>query len=63
MRWEDTNTQICSIARACSIFGDRWTLLIIRQIFMGLRRFSEIQISLKISKHRLTYGCPAKSPH
>ncbi|WP_100656190.1 winged helix-turn-helix transcriptional regulator [Alteromonas flava] len=54
MRWEDINTQTCSIAKASSVFGDRWTLLIIRQMFFGLRRFSEIQKSLGITKHRLT---------
>jgi DNA-binding HxlR family transcriptional regulator len=54
MRWQDTNTQTCSIARSMSIFGDRWTLLVIRQIFMRIRRFSEIQSSLGIPKHRLS---------
>ncbi|MEM7358173.1 MAG: helix-turn-helix domain-containing protein [Pseudomonadota bacterium] len=54
MRWQDTNTQTCSITRSLSIFGDRWTLLVIRQIFMRIRRFSEIQASLGISKHRLS---------
>jgi DNA-binding HxlR family transcriptional regulator len=54
MRWEDTNSQTCSIARSLAIFGDTWTLLVIRQIFMQIRRFSEIQLSLGITKHRLT---------
>lgn len=54
MKWEDINTQICSIARTLSVVGDRWTLLIIRDVFMGLRRFSEIQSSLEITKHRLS---------
>ncbi|MFT5573720.1 MAG: DNA-binding HxlR family transcriptional regulator [Cryomorphaceae bacterium] len=54
MRWQDTNTQTCSIARSMSVFGDRWTLLVIRQIFMRIRRFSEIQSSLGIPKHRLS---------
>lgn len=54
MRWEDTNEQTCSIARSVSVFGDRWTLLIVRQIFMRMRKFSEIQASLDINKHRLS---------
>ncbi len=53
MRWENTNEQTCSITRSMSIFGDRWTLLVIRQVFMRIRRFSEIQKSLGITKHRL----------
>ncbi|WP_100642083.1 winged helix-turn-helix transcriptional regulator [Alteromonas facilis] len=54
MRWEDISEQTCSIAKASSVFGDRWTLLIVRQLFLGLRRFSDIQKSLGITKHRLT---------
>lgn len=54
MRWQDTHSQPCSIARSMSIFGDRWTLLIIRQVFMGIRKFSSIQTSLGLSKHRLS---------
>jgi len=54
MRWQDTNNQTCSIAKSMSIFGDRWTILVIRQIFMRIRRFSEIQSSLGITKHRLS---------
>jgi len=54
MRWEEIDTQACSIARALVIFGDRWTLLIIRDAFMRVRRFSEFQKSLGITKHRLS---------
>ena len=54
MKWDEINTQTCSIARSMSIFGDRWTLMIIRQLFMRIRRFSLIQKSLGISKHRLS---------
>jgi len=54
MRWEEVNTQTCSIARAISVFGDRWTMLILREIFLRVRRFSELQRSLGISKHRLS---------
>ena len=54
MRWEEVSTQACSIGKASSVFGDLWTLLIVRQIFFGLKRFSEIQKSLGITKHRLT---------
>ena len=35
--------QICSIARTLEIVGDRWTLLIIRDLFMGLTKFSEFR--------------------
>jgi DNA-binding HxlR family transcriptional regulator len=46
--------QNCSIARALEIVGERWTLLIIRDAFLGLRRFDEFQESLGISRNVLT---------
>lgn len=33
--------QICPVARTLDIVGDRWTLLIVRDMIMGLSRFSE----------------------
>jgi len=54
MRWEEIDGQVCSIARALAIFGDRWTLLIIRDAFRRVRRFSDFQKSLGITKHRLS---------
>ena len=54
MRWEDIDSQVCSMARGLAIFGDRWTLLIIRDAFRRVRRFSDFQKSLGITKHRLS---------
>ena len=38
--------QTCPIAQALDIVGDRWTLLIVRDLFLGQRRFSELLASL-----------------
>jgi DNA-binding HxlR family transcriptional regulator len=46
--------QNCSIARALEIVGERWTLLIVRDAFLGRRRFDEFQESLGISRNVLT---------
>jgi DNA-binding HxlR family transcriptional regulator len=46
--------QNCSIARALEIVGERWTLLIIRDAFLGLRRFDQFQESLGIARNVLT---------
>jgi len=54
MKWDEIDKQTCSIARSMPIFGNRWTLMIVRQIFMRIRRFSDIQKSLGITKHRLS---------
>lgn len=40
----------CSIARALEIVGDRWTILILRDAFRGLRRFDELQRDLEIPR-------------
>src|SRR5258708_19005479 len=46
--------QNCSIARALEIVGERWTLLIIRDAFLDLRRFDQFQQSLRIARNVLT---------
>ena len=38
----------CSIAGTLEIIGDRWTILILRDAFRGVRRFDEIQHDLGI---------------
>ncbi|HYZ31824.1 MAG TPA: helix-turn-helix domain-containing protein [Crenalkalicoccus sp.] len=43
----------CPVARALDVIGDWWSLLIIRDAFDGLRRFSEIQANLGIAKGML----------
>jgi DNA-binding HxlR family transcriptional regulator len=50
----DYEGQNCSIARALEAVGERWTLLIVRDVFLGLRRFDEIQASLGIARNVLT---------
>jgi DNA-binding HxlR family transcriptional regulator len=42
--------QDCSLARALEAVGERWTLLILRDAFFGVRRFSDFQAHLDISK-------------
>ena len=54
MRWDEIDSQVCSVARTLSLVGDRWTLLILRDCFLGVTRFSDFQKSLGITKHRLS---------
>jgi DNA-binding HxlR family transcriptional regulator len=46
--------QVCSIARALELVGDRWTLLIVRDLIFGLSRFDELQESLGVASNVLT---------
>ena len=54
MRWDDIDKQVCSVARSLSIVGERWTMLIIRDAFLGTRRFDQFQSNLGITRHRLS---------
>src|SRR5262245_59631012 len=40
----------CPVAWSLAIVGDRWSLLILRDAFDGMRRFSKFQKNLKLSK-------------
>jgi DNA-binding HxlR family transcriptional regulator len=44
----------CSIARTLELIGERWTLLVIRDLFLGRRRFDAIQESLGIARNVLS---------
>ena len=44
----------CPIARSLDALGDWWSLLIIRDAFLGVRRFSEFQKSIGLAKNILT---------
>ena len=54
MRWDEIDKQTCSVARALSVVGERWTMLIIRDAFLGTRRFDQFQGNLGITRHRLS---------
>jgi DNA-binding HxlR family transcriptional regulator len=45
--------QDCPIARALEVVGERWTLLIVRDVLDGLRRFDELQSSLSVARNVL----------
>lgn len=54
MRWDELHREPCSLARTLAIIGDRWTLLIIRDCFLGVRRFEGFEASLQITRHVLS---------
>jgi DNA-binding HxlR family transcriptional regulator len=47
-------TQNCSVARALEVLGDRWTLLVIRDAFLGVRRFDDFQRHLGVARNVLS---------
>jgi len=46
--------QNCSIARSLELLGERWTLLVIREAFLGTRRFEGFTERLDIARNVLT---------
>ncbi len=49
----DYPDQVCSIARSLEVIGERWTLLIVRDVMNGNRRFDELQKGLGIARNVL----------
>jgi DNA-binding HxlR family transcriptional regulator len=50
MLGKDYAEQDCALARALEVVGERWTLLILRDAFYGVRRFNEFHAHLDIPK-------------
>lgn len=46
--------QVCSIAKSLEVIGERWSLLIVRDVMTGNRRFGEIQRSLGVARNVLS---------
>jgi len=52
--WQDYESGSCSIARAVESLGDRWTILILRDLFNGVHRFDDLLDHLGVSRDVLT---------
>jgi DNA-binding HxlR family transcriptional regulator len=71
MRWDSLSDENCSMARSLAVVGDRWTLLILRDAFLRVRRFEDFEKSLKIARrvlserlaHLVDEGILAKVPY
>lgn len=50
MQWNELDAEACSLARTLSVIGDRWTLLILRDCFLRVRRFDDFQARLGIGR-------------
>ena len=53
MKWDALEEEPCSLARTVAVIGDRWSLLILRECHLRIRRFEEFQSSLGITRHLL----------
>ncbi|WFU41905.1 helix-turn-helix domain-containing protein [Bradyrhizobium sp. CB82] len=71
MRWDSLEQEQCSVARTVAVIGDRWSLLILRDCFLRVRRFEEFQSRLGVTRHILAdrlkklvrFGVLRRSPY
>ncbi len=48
------SSQTCTIARAAALVGDEWTIMILREMFLGTRRFDDFLRQTGMSSHLLS---------
>ena len=53
MSWDEVSDSVCPIGRSLGLVGDRWTLLILRELGMGSHRFDELLAQSGMSSHLL----------
>ncbi len=51
LNWSTDN---CTIERAVGVFGDRWSFLVLREVFSGIRRFDDLRIRTRIPRQVLS---------
>ncbi len=49
-----SSTWSCSVARTLEVVGEKWTFLILRDAFLGVRRFDRFQADLGIARNILS---------
>ena len=52
--WRDLDSTTCSIARVMAVLGEPWTVLVVRDLLHGLRRFDDLVRHLGIARNVLT---------
>jgi DNA-binding HxlR family transcriptional regulator len=50
----DWSVDNCTIGRTLDVIGDRWTFLVLREVFNGIRRFDDLTIRTAIPRTVLT---------
>lgn len=54
MDLRDLDSTRCSVARTAALVGDAWTVLVLRDLFNGIRRFDDLAAHLHIARNVLT---------
>jgi DNA-binding HxlR family transcriptional regulator len=51
LAWSAEN---CTIGRALDILGEKWAMVVLREVFMGIRRFEDLRVRTNIPRQVLT---------
>jgi DNA-binding HxlR family transcriptional regulator len=51
LNWSAEN---CTIGRAMAILGEKWTVVVLREVFLGIRRFDDLRVRTRIPRQVLT---------
>ena len=51
---DETTDTLCPVARSVDVVGDKWTILVLRELYMGATRFEEMQIQTGATPQMLT---------
>ncbi len=54
MGFAESGDSVCPVAQTLAMVGERWTLLIMRELFMGSSRFDQFQMYTDMSSHLLS---------
>ncbi|WP_229072488.1 helix-turn-helix domain-containing protein [Actinoplanes sp. DH11] len=60
LEWSVDN---CTIARAMAILGEKWTVVVLRDVFSGIRRFDDMRVRTGIPRQVLTNRLAALVEH
>jgi len=50
----DWSVDACTIARAMEILGEKWTIVVLREVFTGVRRFEDMRVRTGVPRQVLT---------
>ncbi|HWS36108.1 MAG TPA: helix-turn-helix domain-containing protein [Actinoplanes sp.] len=51
LNWSVDN---CTVERAMSVLGEKWTVVVLREVFTGIRRFDDMRVRTRIPRQVLT---------
>jgi DNA-binding HxlR family transcriptional regulator len=59
----DWDVDNCTISRAMAILGEKWTMVVLREVFTGIRRFDDMRVRTRIPRQVLANRLAALVEH